>query len=157
MSVLTRTPQNTNFLQPTKFLLTFSRIQDTQYFCQQINLPGISLGDVIRQTPFLDLYSPDTKLNFTPLTISFTLDEELASWKNLYDWMISIANPESFDKNLKSVNSNKNVDLIEKDLHDEEKVGEFLLSFVSKCNEKGIDAEGSLRKAINNYRKELEN
>ena len=68
-----------------------------------------------------------------------------------------ITRVKSFDKNLKPVNSNKNVDLIEKDLHDEEKVGEFLLSFVSKCNEKGIDAEGSLRKAINNYRKELEN
>ena len=77
MSVLTRTPQNTNFLQPTKFLLTFSRIQDTQYFCQEINLPGISLGEVVRQTPYLDLYSPDTKLTYNPLDILEQMKENL--------------------------------------------------------------------------------
>ncbi|MFM2116141.1 MAG: hypothetical protein RIQ80_240, partial [Actinomycetota bacterium] len=40
--------------------------------------------------------------------------------------------------------------------NNEEKVGQFLLSFVSLCHEKGIDAETALRKAITNYRKELE-
>jgi hypothetical protein len=96
MTALTRTPQNTNFLQPTKFILTFSKIGDTQYFCQKVNLPGITLGEVVRNTPLLDIYSPDTKLEFTPLDISFTIDEELQSWKNLYDWFFEIANPESF-------------------------------------------------------------
>jgi T4-like virus tail tube protein gp19 len=96
MTALTRTPQNTNFLQPTKYLLTFSRISDTQYFCQQVNLPGVSLGEVQRVSPLLDLYSPGNKLTYNPLEITFTLDEELISWKNLYDWFTSIANPEGF-------------------------------------------------------------
>jgi hypothetical protein len=50
----------------------------------------------MRTTPLLDIYSPDTKLQFNPLDITFTIDEELQSWKNLYDWFFDIANPESF-------------------------------------------------------------
>ena len=98
MTVLNRNPQNTNPLQPTKFLLTFSRIQTVQYFCQEINLPGVSLGEVLKPTPFLDMYSPGTKLTYDPLDISFTIDEELASWKNLYDWFTTIADPDGFEK-----------------------------------------------------------
>ena len=96
MTVLTRTPQNTNPLQATKFLLTFDRISTVTYFCQTVNLPGVRLGEVDRVTPFLDMYSPGTKLQYDPLDVSFIIDEGLNSWRNLYDWFISIADPEGF-------------------------------------------------------------
>jgi hypothetical protein len=98
MTVLNRNPQNTNLLQPTKFLLTFARIPAAQYFCQEVNLPGVTLGEVNRATPFLDMYSPGTKLTYDPLEITFTIDEELLSWKNLYDWFLTIADPDGFEK-----------------------------------------------------------
>jgi hypothetical protein len=97
MTVLNRNPQNTNLLQPTKFLLTFSRISTVQYFCQEVNLPGVSLGEVNRATPFLDMFSPGTKLTYDPLDITFTIDEELKSWTNLYDWFTSMADPDGFE------------------------------------------------------------
>ena len=97
MTALNRTPQNTNPLQPTKFVLTFDRIGEVQYFCQQVNLPSISLGEVNRATPLLDLYSPGTKLEFSPLVVNFIIDEEMITWKNMYNWFKSIANPEAFD------------------------------------------------------------
>lgn len=98
MAALNRNPQNTNPLQPTKFLLTFSRISDVQYFCQSVNIPAIQLGEVTHVTPFLDLFSPGTKLTYDPLDIEFIVDEELASWKNLYNWFVSIADPDGFEK-----------------------------------------------------------
>ena len=67
-----------------------------------------------------------------------------------------ISRVENFDKDLKKVEVNNSVKEIEKDMINEEKVGQFLLSFVSMCHEKGIDAETALRKTINIYRKELE-
>ena len=97
MTVLTRTPQNTNPLQATKFLLTFDRISTVTYFCQTVNLPGVTLGEVDRVTPFLDMYSPGTKLQYDPLDVSFIIDEGLNSWRNLYDWFISIADPDGFE------------------------------------------------------------
>lgn len=98
MSALNRNPENTNLLQPTKFLLTFSRIVTTQYFCQTVSIPSITLGEVDRVTPFLDMYSPGTKLKYDPLDISFIIDEDLQSWKNLYDWFTSIADPDGFER-----------------------------------------------------------
>ena len=98
MTALNRTPENTNLLQPTKFLLTFSRLPATQYFCQEVNIPGVSLGEVQRATPFLDMYSPGTKLQYEPLDIVFLVDEALQSWKDLYNWFVSIADPNGFEK-----------------------------------------------------------
>jgi hypothetical protein len=98
MSALTRSPENTNLLQPTKFLLVFSRIGTVQYFCQSVNIPSIKLGEIVRATPFLDLYSPGTKLDYSLLDIEFIVDEELQTWKNLYNWFTSIADPNGFEK-----------------------------------------------------------
>jgi len=97
MTVLNRNPQNTNLLQPTKFLLTFDRTGAAQYFCQTVNIPSISLGEVTRVTPFLDMFSPGTKLTYSPLDIDFIVDEDLVTWKNMYQWFTSIADPNGFE------------------------------------------------------------
>lgn len=96
MTVLNRNPQNTNPLQATKFLLTFNRITATQYFCQEVNIPGVTLGTVDRVTPFLDMYSPGTKLKYEDLDVTFMVDEELQSWKDMYNWFTSIADPDGW-------------------------------------------------------------
>ena len=96
MSVSNRNPQNTNFLQPTKFLLTFDRVGALQYFCQMVNLPGISLDEATRPTPLVNLYSPGTKLTYNPLNVTFIVDEDLVTWQNLQAWLNQIANPNGF-------------------------------------------------------------
>ena len=106
MSVSNRNPQNTNFLQPTKFLLTFDRVGALQYFCQMVNLPGISLDDANRSTPFVNLYSPGTKLTYNPLNITFIVDEDLITWQKLQQWMNEIANPEGFEGRNKNSKDN---------------------------------------------------
>lgn len=98
MSVLNRNPESINFLQPTKFLLNFERIPAVTYQCQQVNLPGATLGVVTRETPFIDIYSPGTKLVYNPLTVTFIVDEKLESWRNMMTWFYSIADPSGFEK-----------------------------------------------------------
>jgi len=95
MTALNNNPQNVNLLQPTKFLLSFDRIKGVQYFCQTANLPSVSLGEVVRNTPVLDIYSAGNKLTYEPLTVTFIIDEALLSWKNIHDWFREIANPEN--------------------------------------------------------------
>jgi len=98
MTALNRNPQNTNLLQPTKYMLSFKRINTVNYFLQSVNIPSIKLGEVTRTTPFLDMYSPGTKLDYSLLDIEFIVDEEMQTWKNLYNWFISIADPDGFEK-----------------------------------------------------------
>ena len=100
MTALNRTPQNTNYLQPTKYLLTFDRIGAVQYFCQEINIPGVNLGQTSSPTPLYDLPIVGNKVNYNSLDIGFTVDEAMVSWKNLHDWFRAIASPKSFaDRN----------------------------------------------------------
>jgi hypothetical protein len=96
MTAITRIPQNTNYLQATKFLLTFDRIGSTQYFCQSVNIPGVSIGQAQINTPMLDIFAPGNKITYSQLNIDFTVDEKLDSWQQLHNWFRSIASPEGF-------------------------------------------------------------
>ena len=98
MNALTRQPQNTNYLQPTKFLLVFNRMPTVQYFCQSVNIPGMSLGEAPLNFPGIDVYSPGNKMSYKPLTISFAVDEKLQSWQEIHSWFRSIASPEGTEE-----------------------------------------------------------
>jgi hypothetical protein len=98
MTALTRNPQNTNLLQPTKYLLTFTRIPASQYFLQSVNLPGITGTQSTINTPLFDYTVPGNKLEFSPFNINFLLDEQMDSWKNIFNWFRAIASPESMEE-----------------------------------------------------------
>ena len=98
MSVLTRIPENTNNLQPTKFLLTFDRTGDVPYFCQQVNLPGVNLGQAPISFPGQDVFAPGNKLTWNPLAIRFIINEDMSSWRGLFDWFRAIASPQGTDE-----------------------------------------------------------
>ena len=86
-NALTRQPQNTNLLQVTKYILTLPRITNVQYFCQEANLPGVSISQISRQTPVVDLWSPGSKLSYNEFDVSFVVDEDLRAWTDIHDWM----------------------------------------------------------------------
>ncbi len=98
-------PQDTNFLQSTKFLLTFSRIPNVQYFCQSVNLPGVSMSPAEQETPFVKIYRPGDKMDFDDFTIDFLLDEDMQAWLEIFNWMQGMTFPENFDqyRNLKNL------------------------------------------------------
>ena len=98
MTVLTRTPQNTNYLQPTKYLLTFSRMPTVQYFCQAVNIPGVSVGQAPINFPSLDVYAPGNKIAYNNFNVTFAVDESLKSWQEIYNWFRSFAAPEGTEE-----------------------------------------------------------
>ena len=98
MTQITRQPQNTNLLQPTKFLLSFDRIASVQYFCQEANIPGINLGQATYNTPFMDIPVAGNKLTYNPFNVTFTVDEKVNSWNQINLWLRAIAAPTGFDE-----------------------------------------------------------
>lgn len=94
---------NTDLLQSAKFILTFPRLTSTQFFCQSINIPGVTTQNTSQPTPFMDLNIPGDKFVYDTFNMDFLLDEELQSWTAIYDWMRGIAFPTEFEeyKNLK--------------------------------------------------------
>jgi hypothetical protein len=110
MTVLTRNPINTSLLQSTKFKLVFERLPGMTYFCQTANFPGVSLTEIPRNTPFVDLYIPGEKLIYDTLNITFLVDEDLRSWTEVHDWIRALTFPKDFqeyvDLNKQSMGSN---------------------------------------------------
>jgi hypothetical protein len=98
MTVLTRTPANTNYLQPTKYLLIFDRIPTVQYFCQAVNIPGVSIGQAPINFPSVAVYAPGNQIAYNNFNVTFTVDELLLGWQEMYNWFRSLASPDGTDE-----------------------------------------------------------
>lgn len=109
MTAITRNPTNPNMLQPNKFTLNFSRLPNVQYFCQGVSIPGISLGEVPQNTPFVDLYVPGEKAIYDLLNVTFYVDEELTAWKEVHDWIRAMTFPEKYEEYQRLGRLSKNI------------------------------------------------
>jgi hypothetical protein len=120
ISVLTQIPENTNFLQTTKFTFTFPQLPFLRYFGQTVSLPGVSTSEVMVPTPFSDTYRHGDKLNYDPLSLTFLVDEDIRVWEETYQWIASLTKPAKFGEFVKkfpdkyydgilTVNTNANV------------------------------------------------
>lgn len=98
MTAVTRNPTNLDLLQSTKFRLIFNNLPGITYFCQNINIPGVSLSEIPRHTPFIDLYVPGEKLVYDTLNITFLVDEEMRTWEQLHDWLRALTFPTDFNE-----------------------------------------------------------
>jgi len=94
VDILQRQPSNTNYIQNTGFFFGIQRLPSVQFFCQEVNLPGMNFGEIIQPTRFVNVKHPASKMTFESLEVSFIVDEDLANWREVYDWMRSIVNIE---------------------------------------------------------------
>lgn len=97
-TAISTTPINQNFLHPNKFQMNFARLPDMQFFCQSVNVPGISLGEIPVPTPFVEMYSPGEKAIYDVLNVTFAIDEDMQSWLKVHDWIRAMTFPENFDQ-----------------------------------------------------------
>lgn len=108
MSALDRSPINTNLLQPTKYILSIDKIPATQYFCQSVNIPGVSLSQPTYTTPLVDIPIMGNKITYDSLDIKFLVDEQLQSWSQLYNWFLAMGSPVSTADRIAKTNALKN-------------------------------------------------
>jgi len=94
-SFLTTIPQNTSFLQSTKYTFVIPTLPFARYFCQSINLPGVTSNEIEVATPYSSTYRHPTKMAFEPFSISFLIDEDIKVWEETYKWIVSLTRPES--------------------------------------------------------------
>jgi len=107
MTLLNRNPETLDLLQSTKFRVTFDFLPGMTYFCQTANIPGVSLTEIIRPTPFVDLYHAGEKLVYDTLNITFLVDEELRSWTEIHDWIRGLTFPTDFKEYVNLKNNSK--------------------------------------------------
>lgn len=92
------TPKNVSLLQNHKFEMVFPNLPNLKYFGQSVMFPGISTSEVAQPTPFSVAYRHGDTLFWEPLTISTILDEDMAVWKETYNWLTAFTNPRDFKR-----------------------------------------------------------
>ena len=98
MTAISRTPTNVNILHPNKFLLTFARMPNMQYFCQSVGIPGLSTSEIPITNPFVEIYAPGEKAIYDVLNITFFIDEQMLAWFEVHDWIRALTFPKEFEE-----------------------------------------------------------
>lgn len=107
MAKINSQPINTSLLQPTKYQLVFARMPHITYFCQTFNLPGLSMSEIVRNTPFVDLYVYGDKVQYEPFDLTFMVDEDLRTWLEMHNWITGLTFPKGFEQYRRLIKENK--------------------------------------------------
>jgi hypothetical protein len=96
-SALDRQPTNTNFLLPTSFQFDLKRTPAISFFCQSVNIPSVSLGEIEQPTRFsLPVKRSGETFTYDDLEVEFVIDEDMKAWTEIYNWMTTLTAVESF-------------------------------------------------------------
>ena len=86
---------NINYLQPTGFKVVIDRenFPNLEFFAQSVDHPDVSLSPPV--VPFqrsTNVAFPGDTGNFSDLSISFILDEDVKSYIEMYEWFEMLVN-----------------------------------------------------------------
>ena len=93
---ITNQPTNINQLNVVSFATNFLRMPGVNYFCQRVNIPGISLSNTIQSTPFANIPIEGDVLEFEDLSLAFVVDEDMQNYLELYNWLHALGFPERY-------------------------------------------------------------
>ena len=88
---------NPNFLSPLSYKFALQRTPNINYNVQTIRLPGMSLTSVDTATPFVSIPNSG-KITYSPLTITFRVNEDMSDYLEIHNWMKGLGAPTSFSE-----------------------------------------------------------
>lgn len=91
-------PSNINPLSPNGFMFSIQKLPKLNFFAQSVNLPGITLGAPEFGNPFQVQPVPGESLTYDQLTVQFLVDEEMLNYQSIYNWIIALGFPNSYDQ-----------------------------------------------------------
>ena len=94
-NTINRQPTVLDYSSPTQFRFLINQLPKVEYFTTEANVPGISTGDGVFNTPFKDINLLPDKLTYEDLTISFIVDENLENYIEIHTWLTAIGYPEN--------------------------------------------------------------
>lgn len=91
-------PDNINPLSPNGFQFSIAKLPELTYFCQEVIIPTMSLGEFNLNNPFVPIPIPGEILTFDALNIRFLIDENMDNYIALHNWMIGLGFPDTYDQ-----------------------------------------------------------
>lgn len=86
----------TNYFTPLEFQVTIKRMPHVEFFVQRTAIPSINGSPAIMPTPFNKLnFTPD-KLDYSPLELTFIVDENMSNYIEVLNWIKGTTFPEKY-------------------------------------------------------------
>ena len=89
-------PKELNQLNVVSFETNFLRTPNVNFFCQQVGIPSVALGEAFLPTHFTPVPVEGDRLTFENLTIGFYVNEDLSNYMEIYNWLLAIGFPDEF-------------------------------------------------------------
>lgn len=105
-------PENLTPLSPNGFNFNITKLPGVSFFCQQVQLPAITLGAIEQNNPFVNAPIPGEILIYDQLNIQFLIDSQMLNYKSVYNWLVALGFPDNYDQ-YKSFIENDNVNYTE--------------------------------------------
>tara|TARA_Y100001970_G_scaffold4166_1_gene4868 strand:- start:57 stop:632 length:576 start_codon:yes stop_codon:yes gene_type:complete len=86
---------NRNFLSPLGFKFSLKRSAGVAYFCNEANIPDMSLSIAEQPTYLRDIPIPGDKIDFGDLNLRFMVDEDLTNYMEIQNWIRGLGYPQS--------------------------------------------------------------
>ena len=90
--------ENRNFLSPVGFKFGLQRAPGVAFFCNEANIPDMTLGEAIQPTYLRDIPTPGDKIQFGDLSLRFLVDEDLTNYMEIQNWIRGLGFPENTDQ-----------------------------------------------------------
>jgi hypothetical protein len=100
-------PENINPLSPNGFNFTVFKLPEITFFCQQANLPGLTFGEPEFANPFRSVPIPGDIITYDTLNVQFLVDENMANYKAIWNWIVALGFPQSYEQYITFVGSDQ--------------------------------------------------
>lgn len=99
-SAIDRLPTNRSFFLPVQSEFVVHRLPDVEFFCQAVELPGVSMRSTRQFNPFVDIKHAGDVVDFNEFQVTFKVDELLKNYMAIFDWVVRLGFPETHDQYL---------------------------------------------------------
>lgn len=90
---IARRPTEMDYASPSQFKFSLTKLPKVEYFCTEVNIPGLQLGSATQLTSLRDIPLPGTKLDFGDLILTFLVDEKFENYEEIYTWLRGLGFP----------------------------------------------------------------
>ena len=93
LSLTCPVPNNINPLQSTGFMFTINKLPEISFFCQEANIPEITLPTAEFENRFSVVPVAGDKPQFGDLFITFLIDEGMENYVAVHNWLVGLGFP----------------------------------------------------------------
>lgn len=91
-------PSDLDILKNNGFMFSIHKLPEITFFCQEVNLPSMTLPAAVIPTPLIDYPVPGDKLEFGSLGISFLIDSTMSNYKSIVAWLVGLGFPQRHEQ-----------------------------------------------------------